>query len=537
MLEISPDIRKLIHDYQSWQKSLSPNPDAINIKVDEIASKVASFYERFREIVDWKEQHLMRRVAIERILKRRLLLRINGQQIAEPFVFELIRGGYFAGIPIEKTKIDIIQNVLDKYIFILGNLKKIDIRDKNRAELYADISGIAACEIEEILDPNFYFKQNILLNFTETIMRARIKIGKKAKELTGITKEEVNTQIYVAVQQALFRLDLPIISYNLIKRRYPFWGNASQAQIQEFAQNVCVILEDIEKTLNHPLADKFYKIAERYDTVYLLLDDIITANPEKIAIEISDPNVLDKLVSQAYSLRLETLRSRLGRAAFYSALSIFLTNIFSLYVLEFPFAKYVMGNINPLAAAIDVIGPTFLMLFLTVTVKTPPKENRRLVIEEVRKIVYARQAEESYEVEIYPKGNVIFRFINNLLYAISFCVCFGVILFVLYKLHYPPLSCVLLIMFTCLIAFAGTRIRNRSMELCVAEKKENFSQIIVDLFSLPVIRLGKWLLARWKKINILGVIFNVLIDTPFLIFVEFLEQWRYFLKEKKEDIR
>ena len=92
-------------------------------------------------------------------------------------------------------------------------------------------------------------------------------------------------------------------------------------------------------------------------------------------------------------------------------------------------------------------------------------------------------------------------------------------------------------MFTSLIAFTGTKIRKRSRELHVTEKKESFFQIIIDLFSLPVIRLGKWLLARWKKINILGVAFNVLIDTPFLIFVEFLEQWRYFLKEKKEDIR
>jgi len=28
-----------------------------------------------------------------------------------------------------------------------------------------------------------------------------------------------------------------------------------------------------------------------------------------------------------------------------------------------------------------------------------------------------------------------------------------------------------------------------------------------------------------------------LIDMPFLVFVEFIEQWRYFLKEKKEEIR
>jgi len=537
MAEISPAIKKLIKDYQFWQESLSPDPEAVNIKVDEVASKVASFYERIRKIVDWKEQHLMRRIAIERILKRRLLLRAKEQQIAESFVFELVRGGYFPNASIEKAKISIIQNVLDKYIFILDNLKKIDIKYKNQAELYTDILGIASCEIEEVLDPSFYLKQNALLDFAVNIMKTRIKVGERAQKMTEITEKEINIQIYIATQQALFRLDLPIISYNLIKHRYPFWRHASETQVRELAQNICVILEDIGKALNHPLANKFYKITERYDTPYLLLDDIMTKNLQEIVAIISEPKTLDKLISRAYSSRLNTLRSRLGRAAFYSTLSIFLTNIFTLFALEFPFAKYIMGNINPIAALLDVLGPTFLMFLLVSTARMPPKENRKLVVKEVQKIVYQDQPEEIYEVEVYPKGNIIFRLINNLLYAISFCFCFGSILWGLHKLHYPPLSYVLLIMFTSLIAFTGTKIRKRSRELHVTEEKESFFQVIIDLFSLPIISVGKWLLARWKRVNILGVAFNVLIDTPFFFFVEFLEQWRYFLKDKKEDIR
>ncbi len=537
MSEISLAFQKFVYDYRLLEKSLSPDPKAINIKVDEVASKVASFYERIRKIVDWKEQHLMRRVAVERILKRRLLLRTKEQQIAELFIFELVRGGYFPNTPIEKVKIGVIQGILDKYIFILDNLKKINLKHRSQGELYTDILAIAACEIEETLDPNFYLKQNALLNFTETIMNARIRIGERAQKSTEITEKEIRIQIYIAVQQALFKLDSPIINYNLIKRYYPLWLSASQDQVQEFAQNICIILEDIEKAMNHPLADKFYKIVEKYNTPYLLLDDIATSNLQKIETEISDPKILDKLISTAYSLRLQTLRSRLGRAAFYSTLSIFLTNIFTLYVLEFPFAKYVMGDINPVAAVVDVLGPTFLMFLLVSTVKMPNRENKKLVIKEVQKIVYQDQPEEIYEVEIYPRGNIIFRLISNLLYTISFCFCFGFIVWGLYQLHYPPLSYILLIVFTSLIAFTGARIRKRSRELHITDEKESFLQVLIDLFSLPMIRLGKWLLNRWKKINILGVVFNVLIDAPFSLFVEFLEQWRYFLKEKKEDIR
>jgi hypothetical protein len=538
MPKVSRGFQKLIKDYQFWQKSLSLSPGAIVIQTDEVASKLASFYESIRKVVDWKEQHLMRRVAIERILKRRLLLRTKGQQIAEPFVLELVRGGYFPSTPIEKQKIAVIQKALDKYIFILDHLKKIDLKDKNQGEVYTDILGIAACEIEEVLAPNFYLKQNALIRFAEGVMRGRIKVGSRARELTQITDEEIKIQIYISLQQSLFKLDEPIISYNLIKRYYPFWPHPTSEQIKAFTERLGQVLEDIETQFNHPLANKFYKIMERYNTPYLLLDDILSEDPQLFSSDkIKEPSDLNHYVSRAYAARLKTLRSRLRRAAFYSTLSIFLTNVFTLYVLEFPFAKYVMGNIHPLAAVIDVLAPTFLMLILVSTVKTPPAANKKIVLKEVQKIVYEGTEKVSYEVEVYRKGNFIFRLVNNLIYGISFAACFGLIVFALYKLNYPPLSYLLLIMFTSLIAFTGNKIRKSSRELHMNEKRDSFFQVIIDLFSVPVMSLGKWFLARWKKINILGVFFNVLIDTPFLIFAQFLEQWRYFLKEKKENLR
>ena len=537
MATLSLLTQRLIRRYQDWYQSLSPKQGTVNVKVDEVASKVATFYEKIRQIVDWQEQHLMRRIAIERILKRRLFLRRSGNDnIAEAFVFELIRGGYFPNDFIKETKIQQIQKILDKYTFILGQAPKLP-KSKTQSEFYGQIMGIAACEIEETLDPSFYLKENALIEYMEVLIKERIKVGKRALKFTNITENEKNIQIYIAVQQALFKLDLPIISYNLIKRQYPFWSDLSQPLLEKITQNIYSILDQIEQFLSHPLAGKFYKICERYDTIYLLLGDVIAKNPMEIQKEISQPEVLEKLIDQTYTHRLKTLKSRLGRAAFYSTISIFLTNIFVLYVLEFPFAKYVTGNINVLAAIVDVAAPTFLMFVLVVTIKSPPKKNRELVLTEVKKIVYENQSKDLYEVEIFSKRHLIFRIINKLMYFISFCVCFGLILLGLYKLNYPPLSYLLLIIFTSLIAFAGTKIRQRSKELHVIEEKDSLFQIIIDLFSLPVIRVGKWLSTHWRKINIINVIFNILIDTPFLIFLEFLEQWRYFLKEKKEDIR
>ena len=108
MPELSHHTKKLIEQYQQWHRSLEPKEEVSTIHVDEVAAKVAAFYEKIRDIIDWQEEHLLKRRAIERMLKRRLFAGvdlINGTiaetKIAEPLVLELIRGGHFRNDTIE----------------------------------------------------------------------------------------------------------------------------------------------------------------------------------------------------------------------------------------------------------------------------------------------------------------------------------------------------------------------------------------------------------------------------------------------------
>jgi len=48
--------------------------------------------------------------------------------------------------------------------------------------------------------------------------------------------------------------------------------------------------------------------------------------------------------------------------------------------------------------------------------------------------------------------------------------------------------------------------------------------------------MGKWLSKKWERYNFLSILTNIIIDTPFLMVVEFLENWRSFLRERKEQI-
>jgi hypothetical protein len=530
MPEISQPTKKLIQRYQSWYQSLQPKEEVNTIHVDEVASAVAAFYEKMRGVVDWREEHLMRRAAIERILKRRLLLVKNGVTLAEPLVLELIRGGHFPNDRIPESKIKDVQRTINKYIFILENSPFQT--EKQKIKLYDWILGIAACEIEEILAPPL--RERALIDYMEEIIQEKIRV----REGAGTSEERKKTQIYIAIQKALLKLDPPIITYNLLKRQYSQWCDLTKdsSQLKEITLNIFSIWENIEKELKHPLSEKFYRIAERYDTPYLIVGDIVSEDPLEIEEKIKTPEELESRITFAYGKRLRNLRLRVKRAAIYATLSIFITKILLALAVEVPFDQYVTGQFSYSTLGMNILIPPLLMFFLVLTIRPPRKENLQQVIMEVMKITYLRERKEVYPVEFPKKRGWLMNAIITIFYLLTFIVSFGVIIWLLQKINFGILSVIIFLIFISLISFAGVKIRERSRELEVIEKKESFLMVFIDFFSLPVIRVGRWLSAQWARYNVIIVLINFLIDMPFQVFVEFLEQWRTFLKEKKEEI-
>src|SRR3989338_10249432 len=69
--------------------------DFSKLTVSQTVSFMALVYERFRNAVEFREEHLVLRAAIERILKRRLSLNPEGKGEAENLIRELLWARYF----------------------------------------------------------------------------------------------------------------------------------------------------------------------------------------------------------------------------------------------------------------------------------------------------------------------------------------------------------------------------------------------------------------------------------------------------------
>lgn len=507
---ISQNTSEFIQKFQNYF-SEKEQEDESKIHVDYIASKVASFYEKIRNIVDYQEEHLLRKNAIERMLRRRLIIKRDRKNIAKSLIYELIRAGHFPNGSILEEKIEDVEAIISKYVLALNNLNS-SLKKKDKEELSDWVLGLASCEIEEKLAPPL--EDEVLAEYMYETMKERISL-----------KDE-GVQLFIAIQKALLRADKPLITYRLLKIYYPDW----------ISQNLFSLKKTLEKQLNHPLGPKFFKFCNRYNTPFLILRDVILKYPKRIKEEINQPESLELLIEEAYQNRYQRSKAKLSRAAIYSTISIFITKMLLAFAIEVPLDIYILEQFSYVNLAISILIPPILMFLIISTIKPPATENAQKVMLEIMKIVYERKNQETYEIKLSKKRGLVLTGIINLAYLVTFIVSFGLLIWFLSWLKFGVVSQVIFIAFICLIAFAGSKIRQRSKELSVEKEKESGSVFLVDLFFLPFIQIGKWLSGRLTKVNLVILLLTFVWEAPFQIFVEFLENWSSFLKEKKEEI-
>jgi hypothetical protein len=380
------------------------------------------------------------------------------------------------------------------------------------------MTGLASCEIEENLAPPL--EDEILSEYMYGIMKERIML----KDGSNFSEKETDIQLFIAIQKALLRADKSLITYRLLKLYYPEWVNAQ------------TLKKTLENQFNHPLGPKLFKLCNRYNTPFLILRDVVLKYPKEIKEKISEAESLEPLVEEAYQSRYQRSKAKLGRAAIYSTISIFATKMLLAFAIEVPLDKYVIHQFSYINLAVSILFPPLLMFFIISTIKPPSAGNAQKVIWEIMKIVYKSKKPEVYEIKLGKKRGLLLSSIIGLAYLIAFLVSFGVLVWILSQLNFGIINQIIFICFVCLIGFAGVKIRQRSKELSVEKEKESGLIFLMDFFFLPFVIVGKWLSGKLTKINLIILLLTFVWEMPFQVFVEFLENWSSFLKEKKEDI-
>src|SRR3989344_5500798 len=106
-------------------KSVKPKakPDDISaLSVSQTVSFFALVYEKVRNAVEYRDDHLILRAAIERILKRRFSLNPDGRGEAENLLRELLWARYFDNGVLGAEDSVVIQGLINKFVLLRRQL-------------------------------------------------------------------------------------------------------------------------------------------------------------------------------------------------------------------------------------------------------------------------------------------------------------------------------------------------------------------------------------------------------------------------------
>jgi hypothetical protein len=537
---VREEILTVARNYE--RELLSSKTKDPKIHVDEIASGVAQFYEKVRKIIDWKDDNVLRRGAIERILKRRLFPKIvlrsfkesDSPQLAKTMIEELIRGGHLPNHEVPQSRVQSVSNALGKYLYFLEYTVKThgitDVKKGNNITTF--IIEIATCEIEEILVRPV--KEYGIIDAMSKILYERIKVIPEDR----ISPDLVLDMLRVSVQRRLYHLDDNYILYMYLRRRFPNWSNFSEEELQWFAENIGSIKEESEEYINSKICKKFDEVTEGVDAVFLLLDDVfegLRESPESVEKSISDENLLLSLIEDNYKKRRISLKRRLRNSAIFSTLSVLISNFATFYLLEVPIARLFYEEFNTLATVVDFALPAVVMFMLIIFIKPPEEENLKRVLLATEDLLFTGSDFESYEVKIDDDSSKLGKIFAEIFFVLLSLFLFFGIGYLFYIAQLPITSVVYDTFMVAITFYAALSVRKKSRELDVGAHR-NFGDLLFDVFTVPLARIGSFLSSKWREYNVVAIFTNYLVEIPFVAVLDFIELWSKFMKERNAEI-
>lgn len=519
---------------KSWTTHDSIQPTSPHkISVSQTVSFAAFLYEKMRNAVEFREDHLIRRAAIARILKRRMILNENGRDIAEPLIKELLWARYLENNTIGEEKIGQLQSIIDKYFFIRNELS-VGRKGGEQEKIREFVQQVLSCEIEEVLNPSE--KREAFTNYVYQILRPNVSKADFDSEV------ERDTQVYIAVERAFAHSDDAMIRYHLLKLMIPEitkvnWKTAADSLLP----SLYAVYKDIEKALNHPFTDKVRNTIKKQIASFLILRDIFEQNSHSIEAILSDETKLKHKVDEVCRKRYDESGGRLRRTAIRSFIYILLTKVILAMLIELPYDQYVLHQISYFPIIVNVVFPPLLMTLIILTVQVPGDDNTRRIFQQIKSTLVtdpeklAAMQPDSYNRRRRSRS-LIFYSLFTTLYFLTYLVTFGAIIYVLNLLNFSFVSEGIFIFFVTLITFFAFKVIMITQEYQVIASESILSPI-TDFIFLPILRVGQWLSGEvLSRFNVLIFIFDFVIEMPFKAIVEVFDEWVHFVRLKKEEI-
>ncbi len=499
------------------------------IKVSETVSAAASVYETVRNALEYDEEHLLRRNAIRRILKRRMT-DAPSAEMSQKLLRELIWARYLPNAKVPSRMAQGVGAILEKYKLLFGTLES---ESRNGQRAYEWLLDVLSVEIEYSLGPPCI--DEALASFAYQEIKKRVEW-----QAQTLAQEDRDLQLYIAIHRTVLRSNQATLRYRILTLYYNHWRKAAAGDqvVKEIAMNLLKVIDTVERQIQHPAQDEMYRFVRRHAVVFHVLSDIVDDNPEAFARDLhaADLTTIDSAASKAVETRYTAFRTKLRRTVVRAALFLLLTKSILAVLVELPYEIFVLRTTDYLPLAVNILFPPLLLMFIALSVRIPKRKNTARILQELHAICGIG---EEFSLIFKRKrhwGRGALWWIFNTLYVAILVATVGVIASVLSSFGFNALSIFFFVLFLSLVAYFGLRIRNTRRELMVIDSSRGFFSVLADMLFLPIVRAGRWVALRAPRVNIFLFFFDFIIEAPFKAAIDIVESWLAFLREKQEEI-
>lgn len=500
------------------------------LTVSRAVSFLGLVYEKVRNAIEYQEEHLIRRSAIERILKRRLSLNPNGEGESENLLRELLWARYFPKNSLGEEDVDNVQKIITNYLKVRDVLLK-NKQDSVREYLATFLLDLMTCEIEETLSPDVSQREAYFTYFIFQTLHQTVRIEDVAEDMKDIL-------FLVALEKAYRKLDRPYQRFHIYTLFYKSISKQSDKELADSIPKLKQMFEKIDQAIRSPHVDKLVRFTKKQMPPYLILFEIITENRKKAKELLSDKDALWDAVEKKCIEKYKQVKQRLTTLAVRSLIYIFLTKMILAIVLEYPVSMFLYNEAPLLPIIINSLFPPLLMIMIVLWFQLPGKENTLRIYHRIIQIVNADPTYETRVALITKKSrekNPILKGLFTSLYVGTFGITLYMIHLLLNLLNFHILSQLLFIFFISVVSYFAYRIKQIINEYQLVERESAFTPLI-DFFFVPILSMGKLFNKGVAKINVFTVIFDFFIEAPFKLIIEVLEEWISFTKARKDEI-
>lgn len=487
------------------------------ITVSSATGRVAFAYERFRNTLEPDEADILRRKAIARMLERRLLVDRPLTATALSLLQELIRAHYITPLP---------TAYVQSLALLLGNIQAVASHLQGEQSVW--FLQMMAVAVDRLMFPRVQQERLVHVMYHDTFRRM-------AWTDYAMAEADRPAQLYVVCHRALFAADNHEIMYHYFVNYFPAWKQErmSQEEIADIIRQLHSFQETVTKIVQHPLRDRLLRIMRPVAVPYRIIWDLTSAQRQDI---FADETTLSQGVREAVGRAIERIRARSSRRAWHSILFLFFTKTILALLVELPYELLVFRFVHYPALAANIGFHPLLLFFLGTTARVPGAANTEKIVEQVAKIITGEGELPTIIVPAPRQYGAITWSFFALIYTALFLLMFWGIFGILNYLQFSLVAMGMFVIFLGLVSFLSVRIRRSVDEIRLLPRSEGAMSAIASFLFLPMLEFGRFLTQNISQLNFLLFLMDRVLEAPFKLLIDVVEEWFVFVRDRREEI-